>query len=781
MKLFLKYIAFAFGILFFFNANAQSPDLINYQAVARDLSGNPLVSTAVNITYDIRQSSAIGSIIYSETHNLTTNQFGLFTAKIGGGTPVTGTFSGINWSTGLYYLQVTVNGDVMAATQLLSVPYALHANTATSGVPGANGHANLADSLAEPAGVNCANGGYLIHMGADDNDNNILEPLERDISYYICNGLDGTANNNDTSATNEIQTLSISNDTVFLSKGGLFVVLPAALGDNWGSQVVISSGTNISGDGTTGNPLMVNDSVDDADNDPNNERITTFALNPGGDSLIIVEAGVGHAFPLSNLDDGDWKKGTGADIFNNSDSVGIATNNPKSLFQIGSNMHLFPFSFPGPEEYAVTSYNAHHTGLTIKNTTGGVSGFSFIGHKIGQPNYGVHLFAPQPIGTDMTLFNPLLQINLSGKGLGVNTDSPKAGIDVEPIDSAGIIIRMADNGSTANLFFEDTQNRTVGFKAPTSLTNNYGLTLPVNLPTASGSSLVSDLAGNLSWGAPTASFWTSTNLGSFHPTTLSDKIGIGIINPASKLNIVAPVNTSLLLLEGSGFVGGGLHFTYKGTTEGYEIRADDQGGINMEASGNHKISFETSGSERMRITGPGRVGIGTATPSEKLDVNGDVIANNYKYATPKARFLTIGESDFRLGRSSAGEIESYFGQGGVGVVNATGTNTLVAPVYLPHGAVVTNIQVFYVDNSNASMDFNFISRGLSATARSIISTVTSVGNTPGVQSINLTGTVINNQINSYAIHIYSTGWSTNNTKTMDIKTVQISYTITETD
>jgi|GEM_PF-2397636 len=225
------------SFLFIFgNAFSQAPNLVNYQAIARDVSGNPLINNAVNIQFDIRETTSSGTIVYSETHALNTNQFGLFTAQIGGGTPLLGTFSAINWGLNIHYLQVTINGDVMPATQLLSVPYALHAGTATSGTPGANGHANLADSVAEPAGSNCANGGYLIYMGADDNDDGTLQPLERDISYYICNGLDGSANNNDTSATNELQTLSINGDTLFISDGN-YVLLPSSGSGVWNTNV----------------------------------------------------------------------------------------------------------------------------------------------------------------------------------------------------------------------------------------------------------------------------------------------------------------------------------------------------------------------------------------------------------------------------------------------------------------------------------------------------------------------------------------------------------------
>src|SRR3972149_11871184 len=96
---------------------AQAPQKINYQAVARDLSGNPLVSTPVAVVFEIRQTSPLGTIVYNETHVSTTNQFGLFNLEIGGGTPIAGSFASINWSTGLYYLRVTVNGDVMPSTQ----------------------------------------------------------------------------------------------------------------------------------------------------------------------------------------------------------------------------------------------------------------------------------------------------------------------------------------------------------------------------------------------------------------------------------------------------------------------------------------------------------------------------------------------------------------------------------------------------------------------------------------------------------------------------------------
>ena len=124
-------------------AYSQVPQAFNYQAVARDNSGNLIVSHNVGVEIYIRQTSSTGTVVYIETFTALTNQFGLFTLQIGTGTPVVGTFSTINWSTGSYYLDVKMDptgGSTyadMGTSQLLSVPYAMYA--ANAGVPGITG------------------------------------------------------------------------------------------------------------------------------------------------------------------------------------------------------------------------------------------------------------------------------------------------------------------------------------------------------------------------------------------------------------------------------------------------------------------------------------------------------------------------------------------------------------------------------------------------------------------------------------------------------------------
>lgn len=120
---------------------AQAPKGINYQGVARDSEGNPLVSKTIAVRISILKTSATGDVEYSETHKPTTNQFGLFTLIIGQGTKVTGDFTFISWAIGNKWLQIEIdpNGGVdytLAGTQqLMSVPYALYAEyTGSSGL-----------------------------------------------------------------------------------------------------------------------------------------------------------------------------------------------------------------------------------------------------------------------------------------------------------------------------------------------------------------------------------------------------------------------------------------------------------------------------------------------------------------------------------------------------------------------------------------------------------------------------------------------------------------------
>ena len=112
--------------------NAQTPQKFNYQAVARDTSGNLFTNKNVSFRINILQGSANGTSVYQETHQKTTNAYGQVTLTIGAGSVVSGNFSTINWGTNSYFIKTEMDASggsnflIMGTSQLLSVPYALY-------------------------------------------------------------------------------------------------------------------------------------------------------------------------------------------------------------------------------------------------------------------------------------------------------------------------------------------------------------------------------------------------------------------------------------------------------------------------------------------------------------------------------------------------------------------------------------------------------------------------------------------------------------------------------
>jgi hypothetical protein len=261
-----------FGLILVIGISAQTPQLFKYQAVARDVSGAVLANQLVSFRISILQGSATGSAVYTEIHTKSTNSFGLIDLEIGSGSNISGSISGIDWSSNIYFIKIEMDssgGSVyqqMGTSQLLSVPYALHARTVE------------VDQV-------------------DDADND---------------------------PSNEIQTLDLNGYNLTLSNGGGSVNIPKPEpGDNWGTQSVMTS-ISLSGNGTEGSPLKVvneiiqpswsnvinkpagfDDNIDndqDADNDPTNE-IQTLELS--GSDLTLTRGGGTVTLPLSNEGD-NW-------------------------------------------------------------------------------------------------------------------------------------------------------------------------------------------------------------------------------------------------------------------------------------------------------------------------------------------------------------------------------------------------------------------------------------------------------------------------------------------
>jgi hypothetical protein len=126
------------SLLFVGHIFAQAPQIIGYQAVIRNAQDSLLRDQQIGIQISLMQGWVTGDEVYVESQITSTNINGLITIQIGTGTQISGSLNGVDWSDGPYFLNTAIdptggtNYTITGTSQLLSVPYALHANTADS-------------------------------------------------------------------------------------------------------------------------------------------------------------------------------------------------------------------------------------------------------------------------------------------------------------------------------------------------------------------------------------------------------------------------------------------------------------------------------------------------------------------------------------------------------------------------------------------------------------------------------------------------------------------------
>ena len=123
----------------------------------------------INIKFELKKvtpaGAAVGALEYVETHNVTTSNLGLVNLKIGEGTVLVGNptpFNLIDWGASNFFLTTSVdftggnNFQFFGEQRLMSVPYALYAETSGNGIgpqgpPGPQGPAG-SNGVAGPTG-----------------------------------------------------------------------------------------------------------------------------------------------------------------------------------------------------------------------------------------------------------------------------------------------------------------------------------------------------------------------------------------------------------------------------------------------------------------------------------------------------------------------------------------------------------------------------------------------------------------------------------------------------
>ena len=278
---------------------AQSPNAFNYQAALRDNQGALLNSQSVGLKVEIENASGV---VYTEESVVQTNAFGIINVQVGVNPSSSNTFADIDWSQGPYSLKTYVdpNGgqsyQFNSSSDILSVPYAKYAQNSF---------------LAQTA------------VDVDDADSDPINELQfislSNDTLYLTNGgyiilPPDNVNDADHDTLNEIQTLNKSGNTITLSENGgsvtvfdgnFFSLTNTPLFDTSNSNEL--QVLNISGDTLSlsngGYIILPPDNVNDADHDTLNEIQTlnksgnTITLSENGGSVTVFD---GNFFSLTN-------------------------------------------------------------------------------------------------------------------------------------------------------------------------------------------------------------------------------------------------------------------------------------------------------------------------------------------------------------------------------------------------------------------------------------------------------------------------------------------------
>lgn len=347
MKLKVKLLVIA--LLLISIAYAQSPAGFNYQAVVRNVSGEILANQAVGIRMSLIQATANGAVVYRETFSKTTNSFGLINLVIGTGTVTTGSFSTIDWGAGPYFLQTAIDNNggtsysVLGTSQLMSVPFALYAQSAANdGVDGQNGasayqvwlnegntgtEADFLESLVGSGGSAqdisfsgtelSITEGSTVDLSSIDTDTN-TQLSETEVDDFVANN-GYLANEVDGDITNEIQDLSLSGSTLTITNNSSATSIDLApfTSTNTDSQDLQLSGSSLS---LTGDPdnTSVDLSTFDTDTQLSETEVDDFVDNNGYlTSFTEVDGDITNEIQDLNL------SGSTLTITNNPSATGI--------------------------------------------------------------------------------------------------------------------------------------------------------------------------------------------------------------------------------------------------------------------------------------------------------------------------------------------------------------------------------------------------------------------------------------------------------------------------
>ena len=233
----------------FSSLSGQSPYFFNYQAVLKDDLGQIMTNQEIKLKFSVLDADENGNVLFSETHLTQSSASGVINLLLGMGDIVSGSLENIAWDNGSYFIQIEIdkNGGndfrLVDIRRFVSVPYALHAETATIVDDADADPDNEIQTLSFDVNSNqlsISNGNTItIPTGGTDADadpENEIQDLNSSrseglVTLEISRGGQGTSfdiNDADADPDNELQQLSLNNQELSISMGNQVDLSPFA-------------------------------------------------------------------------------------------------------------------------------------------------------------------------------------------------------------------------------------------------------------------------------------------------------------------------------------------------------------------------------------------------------------------------------------------------------------------------------------------------------------------------------------------------------------------------
>ncbi|MBL7772773.1 MAG: collagen-like protein [Chitinophagaceae bacterium] len=598
------FLLFVLSMIHTLRMQAQVPTTINYQAMARNSSGNSINNQLISFRFSIRDGSPTGSIVYQESQTVLSNNVGICNVVIGSGTVLSGSMTNINWSTGNKFIQVEMdpNGGSsytnMGTQAFQSVPYAFSSRDNMWSLNGNHisnkNSGNVGIGTTTPGASLDVVGSFKLTNGTQGagkvltSDANGLTSWQSTSSLVGPQGPAGPQGATGPQGIAGAGYLATSSSSLTIGTGSKTLTTQSGLAYLPAERVRIANSASNYMEGTvtsySGTSMIIN-----IDRVVGSGTFSAWNIGVAGD---VGASGTGNVSGTTNyISKFITSSSIGNSIlFDNGTSIGVGTTSPNAAAKVDVNGSIWSNQSvrvnSDNDAVLLVGTNSSSTPTNILFSKQAVNAYWYCKMGLGNGKFFLN-----------SLYDSMLTINVQGGYTGLNVTNPNARLDIcQPYNFSDPAFRIRANSGTSSDFYS------LGIKPYAVSASNVGY-----------------------------EFRTTNNGGTTNSSTMvltgDGKTGLGLTDPKGRLDIYQPYNATepALRIRSN---------TTAGFTDNYNMSIQPS----VISSANVGYLFGTTNNGGVYtnyplvLSGDGRVAMNTTTPANgyQLTVNGKVICTELR-------------------------------------------------------------------------------------------------------------------------------------------------------